>query len=354
VPLLAGIVNGAVNHLHARAVGAEAIPLAWTIGRETLWWLTAAAFAPLLFAVSRRVPFGRGRLLRPLAAHAAAIAVLAFPATLVCTAAVRLLLPPGPATAPYWWEWVPALALEPTSYATVFAVGVIGWHAVEAARTASAAAAEGARLQAALARTRVEVLRTQTAPALVDGTMDAIAARMREGDAREARRLVTRLGDVLRLSLEEGRGASSLREEMAFVETWLDIRRVRAGDHVDVRVEVAAPAGRATLPALSLQPLVEAALRAAGGGAAAGLRISAGVAAGRVTVEVEARGAVAVAPPAALLDVTRHRLADELGGDARLDARTAAGGLRLRIDAPYRPAPGSAAGDDDEGSEGTA
>lgn len=340
----AGVANGLVNLAQLRNYGVADLPAWWPPARETIWWLVAAACAPLLFAVARRVPFLPGRVLAPLAAQAAAVAALAGPATVVTTAAVRALLPPGPAEAPHWWQWVPALQFEPSSFALVWSIALVGWHAVAAARRASARAADGARLQADLARARVDVLRLQTEPAFVGATIDAVERRLRDGHVREARRLVTRLGDVLRLSLEEDRGPVPLRRELAFVETWMEVQRIRLGDRLTLSVDVEPAARAAALPALLLQPLLDDMARTALAAAdRCALRLSARVADGRLRVALGAD-----VPGVSVGDAARAAAAERLAHAMGPDVRVAAG-PPLRIDAPFRPAPGG--DDDDEGEE---
>jgi len=52
-----------------------------------------------------------------------------------------------------------------------------------------------------------------------------------------------------------------LDEELRFVRRYLDIERVRLGERLDVTIEVPPEAGKALVPNLILQPLVENALK---------------------------------------------------------------------------------------------
>ncbi|MDB4947352.1 MAG: yehU 2, partial [Gemmatimonadetes bacterium] len=116
------------------------------------------------------------------------------------------------------------------------------------------------RLEAGLARTQLEALRSQVQPHFLFNTLHAVSALMAT-DVAAARRMITDLGDLLRLSLDAG-GAQEvpLREELGFLEQYVAIQRARFRDRLDVGYQVDADARDAPVPRLLLQPLVENAL----------------------------------------------------------------------------------------------
>ena len=70
-----------------------------------------------------------------------------------------------------------------------------------------------------------------------------------------------RVAELLRVTIEEDRDAVTLGEELAFVERYLDIERIRFGERLRVHIAVPEPARSAVLPSFALQTLVENAVR---------------------------------------------------------------------------------------------
>ena len=74
--------------------------------------------------------------------------------------------------------------------------------------------------------------------------------------------MLARLGDFLRLTLDESMPQKvELRQELEFLERYLDIERVRFRDRLRVTLEVPPALLDARVPYLLLQPLVENAIR---------------------------------------------------------------------------------------------
>ncbi len=124
----------------------------------------------------------------------------------------------------------------------------------EQLRTAQAEArAKAARLQA---------LQSQLEPHFLFNTLNAISTLVVEGKNAEAARMLARLADFLRLTLEMADTPEiSLAEELEFVRRYLEIEQVRFGDRLRVSMEPVSDAGRALVPVLLLQPIVENAVK---------------------------------------------------------------------------------------------
>ena len=74
--------------------------------------------------------------------------------------------------------------------------------------------------------------------------------------------MLSRLGDLLRLTLQEGdRGEVPLERELEFLERYTEIQRVRFADRLSVVIDVPAECRAGLVPTLLLQPLVENAIR---------------------------------------------------------------------------------------------
>jgi two-component system LytT family sensor kinase len=74
--------------------------------------------------------------------------------------------------------------------------------------------------------------------------------------------MIARLGDLLRTTLEhEATQEVTLRQELAFLEPYLEIEQARLEDRLTVVMKIAPDTLDARVPHLILQPLVENAIR---------------------------------------------------------------------------------------------
>ena len=117
------------------------------------------------------------------------------------------------------------------------------------------------RLAAGLTEARLQALKMQLQPHFLFNTLNAISALI-PTEAKPARRMLARLGDLLRITLEhEETQEVTLREELAFLEPYLEIEQARLEDRLTVVLEIAPETLDARVPHLILQPLVENAIR---------------------------------------------------------------------------------------------
>jgi LytS/YehU family sensor histidine kinase len=81
-------------------------------------------------------------------------------------------------------------------------------------------------------------------------------------DVEAADRMIARLSDLLRHTLESSDTQEvPLREELDFLQRYLEIEQTRFGDRLAVRLDIAPDTLDAQVPNLVLQPLVENAIR---------------------------------------------------------------------------------------------
>jgi LytS/YehU family sensor histidine kinase len=234
----------------------------------------------------------------------------------------------------------------------VYALLVAGWHAVTFYRHAREREAQAAQLAQQLAEAELAALRMQLNPHFLFNALNAVSSLMLR-DVPAANRMLARLGELLRLTLEGSRQQEvPLEQELAFIRRYLDVEQVRFGDRLQVEVNTPADALQATVPTLLLQPLVENVMRHAVAPAQGpvSLTICAVRENGSLVVEVRDSGPGGAAPKSASqghgigLANTRQRL-QQLYGDAQQLSLTrhADGGTTVRITLPYRDA------DDDRG-----
>jgi two-component system LytT family sensor kinase len=117
------------------------------------------------------------------------------------------------------------------------------------------------RLEAQLSQAQLQALKMQLHPHFLFNTLHSISALLHH-QPEAARTMITRLGDFLRLTLENsGTQEVTLKKEMEFLRCYLEIERVRFQDRLMTRVNVSPPALDARVPNLILQPIVENAIR---------------------------------------------------------------------------------------------
>ena len=117
------------------------------------------------------------------------------------------------------------------------------------------------QLTGQLAEARLDALRRQLDPHFLFNTLNAISS-MVERDPRGVRRMIARLGDLLRHSFEGGREAEvPLRRELALLGLYVDIMKVRFQDRLEVDIRVDDAVLEAMVPTFILQPLVENAIK---------------------------------------------------------------------------------------------
>jgi two-component sensor histidine kinase len=120
--------------------------------------------------------------------------------------------------------------------------------------------AEAAELHAQLADARLNALRTQLNPHFLFNTLNAIST-LAEEDPRGVRRMIARLSDLLRHTLEGDEQEIPLARELELLRRYLDIMEVRFQDKLEVSIETESSLDDALVPNLVLQPLVENAFR---------------------------------------------------------------------------------------------
>jgi two-component system LytT family sensor kinase len=200
------------------------------------------------------------------------------------------------------------------------------------------------RLQAELAESRLQVLRTQLQPHFLFNTLHAISALALD-DPHLARVMIARLADFLRLTLVESSSQElSLARELQLLSAYLEIQKLRFQDRLSVDIDVGPESLVASVPHLLLQPLVENALQhglaakpGAGRLTVAGRRQGADLV---LVVEDDGVGLPAAGPQDGFgLANTRARLQMRFGAGAQLavEARPG-GGTRASLRLPYQEA----------------
>ena len=221
---------------------------------------------------------------------------------------------------------------------------------LERERQIAEQAVHASRLESQLADARLEVLRGQLQPHFLFNTLNAVSALI-DDDPAQARRMLTRLSELLRMALDAMRDPEiTLAREVEWLEHYVELQRVRFESRLDLEIDVEPGTLGARIPPLLLQPLVENAIehaiepRPAGGS----IRVEASRMDGRLRLAVvdDGPGPSSQEAHGIGLRVTRDRLAAMYGADASVSLRTRddrAGAVAL-IELPFRSAHAEAEG----------
>jgi signal transduction histidine kinase len=200
-------------------------------------------------------------------------------------------------------------------------------------------------LEAQLAKAHLQALKSQLQPHFLFNTLHSISALMLT-DVQAADRMMTRLSDLLRMSLENnGVQETSLGRELEFVGGYLEIEKVRFDERLEVVLEITPDTLDAQVPHLLLQPLVENAVRhgIARRSAAGEIRINATHDEHSLYLRIRDNGPGLGEPEARPgkaglgLVATRERLQTLYGNDQSIDIRNLLeGGAEAFVRIPFR------------------
>ena len=112
-----------------------------------------------------------------------------------------------------------------------------------------------------LLQSRMEALQSQINPHFLFNTLNSVSSLVRR-DPDSARVMIVKLSNILRRLLRKGDSFAPLREEMEFLDDYLDIEVVRFGrDKLTIHKELDPNSLDHLIPSMILQPLVENALK---------------------------------------------------------------------------------------------
>ncbi len=150
---------------------------------------------------------------------------------------------------------------------------------------------KASQLRTQLVQSQLEALKMQVQPHFLFNTLHSISALLSK-DTEGARKMITRLGDFLRLTLENsGSMEVTLQQEIEFLNGYLEIERIRFQDRLTTEITVDPAVLDIRVPNLILQPIVENAMRHAVGNSRSGhIEITAAARNGAVHIEVKDNG----------------------------------------------------------------
>jgi two-component system LytT family sensor kinase len=148
------------------------------------------------------------------------------------------------------------------------------------------------RLERLSVEARLHVLRLQLDPHFLFNALNTISSQV-ESDPKLARSMIEHLGDLLRMSLgTHQKQHVPLASELAFLDHYLAIQKIRFGNRLRYEQTVAETAKNAMVPSMMLQPLVENAIRHGISSRAAGgtVQVIVGVVDSELRIRVEDDG----------------------------------------------------------------
>lgn len=247
----------------------EPLPLMSVLAWELAYWPVWAAISPLIFRLARRFPIERANWLRNLFISIAAglgitvahRAIYLFVAWLLYIASDHSL---ESISSLYHRLFLFNLPTGFMSYGIILLVShVINYYKRlrEEEVNATGLKAELAEAQLQAAQAQLQALKMQLHPHFLFNTLNSISALLDE-DVRKADEMLARLGDFLRLTLENsGAQMVALREELEFLRRYLEIEQVRYQDRLSVEMNIEPQTLDARVPNMILQPIIENAIR---------------------------------------------------------------------------------------------
>lgn len=244
----------------------KGIDTAWSqVMLTVLGILTWAVLTPAVAWLSRRFPLADGTFARSLPVHLVAL-LLVIPIDVGVYYALDLMV--FRTQEPEYYQhlsiaksfWITLIRTYPFSVfyygGTVGLCHAIGYYGLVRDREIRAS-----QLEARLAQAQLQVLRIQLQPHFLFNTLNGISELLHK-DPKAADEMLTRLADLLRLSLAyQGKQEVTVKEELELLSAYIGIEVSRFRDRLTVEQQIAPEALDALVPSLLLQPLVENAIR---------------------------------------------------------------------------------------------
>jgi two-component system LytT family sensor kinase len=232
-------------------------PLRAAIIQIPAWYLWAA-LTPLVLTLARRFPIERPVDPATIAVHAGASLLAAAVHTVVQATSTVLL---APSAGSFGSQYLHTMPMAPVAILMYWGIVVVELMR-DLRRRHRLRESQNAALAAQLAQAQLASLRAQLHPHFLFNTLNAITVLVHQERTESAVRTLNLLSEVLRYLLQGAeRHEVSLREEIGFIERYLQIEQVRFSDRLHVAWMVDDSVLDALVPSLLLQPLVENAIR---------------------------------------------------------------------------------------------
>ncbi len=237
-------------------------------------------------------------------------------------------------------SWVPSAL---TIWTATFIVWTALYVAVGQRRKADEIETRRRDAELAVKDARLAALRNQVNPHFLFNSLNSIRALIFE-DSAKAALMVDKLADMLRYSLHaDQKRVVTLAEELAMVQQYLDIEKVRFEDRLRIETDVDDVALDAILPSMLIQTLVENAVKHGiepqpGGGA---IRIQAVLQSGQLEINISNPGRLTKTSASTKIGLNNaaQQLALLMGTGAHLSIAEQDGIVRAKLLIPQLPIP---------------
>jgi two-component system LytT family sensor kinase len=230
---------------------------------QILVWNTWTALTPLILWAGRRFPIERARLQRGVLLHLPIFAVVSslniatFTMLYISVRPFDVLQDNVPFSHQYFEKLLSRFPLDFLIYSAILGVG----YAFDYYEKYRERESRATQLESQLAQAQLESLKMQLHPHFLFNTLHAISGLVREQKNKAAVSMIAGLSQLLRHALETSRKQEvSLREELEFLELYLDIQQMRFSDRLTIEMDVEPETLDAAVPNLILQPIIENAI----------------------------------------------------------------------------------------------
>ena len=226
-------------------------------------WLPWALATPLILALGRRFPASSLKTIAGWFAHILAVNIInvvfaAWSASLLAVFNPYL----DPSQAPFLKLCRDRIMTDFLASFILYAIVLMAGYAIASHNRLLTQQAETARLNEQLSRAQFDSLRRQIEPHFLFNTLNSVAALVREQRTDAAIQMIAGLSNLLRRSLDSAPHQQvPLREELDFVQKYLDIQKTRFADRLTVSMDIPPDLDAAQVPSLILQPMVENAIQ---------------------------------------------------------------------------------------------
>lgn len=233
----------------------------WVYGVMTSmpWWYVWALMTPLILWVARQYPISKETWKR----YIPSIYIPLMLVLLAIHATINLLL--FRATGLHDTMSYALLEVHFTSRMHVNGMAfwtVLGFYnAYDYYRKSQLRERQASKLELQLAQANLRALKMQLNPHFLFNTLHSVSALVRKNENAIAIKMLGRLGEFLRLALEnQGTQLIPLSEELDFLERYLEIEKIRFQERLQIHKEVDTRLLEHEVPNLILQPIVENAI----------------------------------------------------------------------------------------------
>ena len=261
VCLVLGLIDGFRSYVSAYYSGFNFEHFVYVVRWDITGWMIWIGFIPVIIWLCRRFPIARNNWLKSLLIFFPIGLIIALARTFF-PALVHILIFEGYADLKQWlpsksFILVTDFIIAYSFYLLALAFG----QAINYYKQFREEELRASQLETQLSNAQLQALKMQLQPHFLFNALNSISALQIE-NSESAQEMIARLGDFLRLTLENiGAQEISLEQEIEFLRCYLDIEQVRFGDRLSTHIEITPDTRFCRVPNLILQPLVENAIK---------------------------------------------------------------------------------------------